>query len=237
MHATETGIGRALRTARLRRGKSLEEASRETRLRLEYLTALEREEFGDLLGDVYVRGWLRSYSQYLGLDPEKVITVYERAHGGEHPELAPIHRAPGVANGDGLPSIHRRPNWLLAAAAAAIVLLSAGAIGLFSRGSSTPEAADPSPPPSIPVLPRTVEVDLVARQRVSGVVTADGVVQFSGTLEPGEARHFEAEQQIEVELAWGHSVRLRVNGEDLGKLGNRDEPLVVTYTPRDFRER
>ena len=49
-----TGIGPVLRKARLVRGKSIEEASRETRIRAEYLQALERERFENLLGDVYV---------------------------------------------------------------------------------------------------------------------------------------------------------------------------------------
>src|SRR5207245_11307959 len=47
-----TGIGPALRRARLLRGKSIEEASRETRIRAEYLQALERETFDAVLGDV-----------------------------------------------------------------------------------------------------------------------------------------------------------------------------------------
>src|SRR5438477_12466499 len=68
-----TGIGQALRKARVERGKSIEEASRETRIRAEYLQALERERFDVLPGDVYVRGFLRSYSSYLGLDPKKVL--------------------------------------------------------------------------------------------------------------------------------------------------------------------
>jgi cytoskeletal protein RodZ len=76
---TETGIGRALRAARQRRGKSLEEASRDTRVRLDYLDALERERFDALGSEVYVRGFLRSYARYLGLKHDKVIAVYERA--------------------------------------------------------------------------------------------------------------------------------------------------------------
>ena len=49
--AKATGIGPALRRARLVRGKSIGEASRETRIRAEYLQALERERFDNLLGD------------------------------------------------------------------------------------------------------------------------------------------------------------------------------------------
>src|SRR5438128_8822497 len=76
-----TGIGPALRKARQSRGKSIEEASRDTRIRSEYLQALEREAFGSLRGDVYVRGFLRSYSSYLGLNADKVVGVYVRSMG------------------------------------------------------------------------------------------------------------------------------------------------------------
>ena len=76
-----TGIGPALRKARQTRGKSIEEASRDTHIRAEYLHALEREAFGSMRGDVYVRGFLRSYSTYLGLDSDKVLTVYSRRFG------------------------------------------------------------------------------------------------------------------------------------------------------------
>src|SRR5437899_1645495 len=59
--AHRIGIGPALRKARLLRSKSIEEASRETHIRAEYLHALEHEQFDALLGDVYVRAFLRSY--------------------------------------------------------------------------------------------------------------------------------------------------------------------------------
>ena len=76
-----TGIGPALRRARLLRNKSIEEASRETRIRAEYLQAMERERFDDLLGEVYARGFLRTYAGYLGLDADKVIAVYTGGSG------------------------------------------------------------------------------------------------------------------------------------------------------------
>ena len=63
MQGTETGIGRALRRAREHRGKSLEQASRDTKLRADYLEAMEREWFEPLGSDVYVRGFLKSYSR------------------------------------------------------------------------------------------------------------------------------------------------------------------------------
>src|SRR5205085_4395634 len=60
-----TGVGTALRAAREEQGLSIEEASRDTKLRSDQLQALEDERFERLLGDVYVRGSLRSYARYL----------------------------------------------------------------------------------------------------------------------------------------------------------------------------
>jgi cytoskeleton protein RodZ len=85
-----TGIGPALREARESLGKSLEEASRDTKIKVDHLQALERESFETLGGDVYVRGTLRSYSSYLGLDPDKVLSAYSDA----------VEAGPEAADGD-----------------------------------------------------------------------------------------------------------------------------------------
>ena len=73
MQDSMIGVGSALRKARERRGITLDAASRDTKLHIDQLRALESEDFEALLGDVYVRGSLRTYSQYLGLSPDKVI--------------------------------------------------------------------------------------------------------------------------------------------------------------------
>src|SRR5439155_26242886 len=86
------GIGPALRKARLLRGKSIEEAARETRIRADYLQALERERFEALLGDVYVRGFLRSYSTYLGVDAETLLTIYRDLLGANVAALLEVQQ-------------------------------------------------------------------------------------------------------------------------------------------------
>ena len=61
MQDSMIGVGSALRKARERRGISLDAASRDTKLHIDQLQALEAEDFEALLGDVYVRGSLRTY--------------------------------------------------------------------------------------------------------------------------------------------------------------------------------
>ncbi|HEY7605171.1 MAG TPA: helix-turn-helix domain-containing protein, partial [Actinomycetes bacterium] len=89
-------IGEALRSAREAQGKSLDDAAVATRIRPTYLEALEREQFGELGGNVYAKGFLRSYAGYLGVDPAPLLEAY-RAQ--ETPEQPVFERAPQAIGG------------------------------------------------------------------------------------------------------------------------------------------
>jgi hypothetical protein len=234
---TGIGIGRALRSARLRQGKSLDEASRETRVRTEYLEALELEEFDALGSDVYVRGFLRSYAKYLGLSHEKVIGIYEEAGGRRTPAPAPVERAPGVGRTEAvILTEKKRPNWFLAAAAAIVVLAAAAAIGILNRSSAVPTPADVAEPPAVPVLPRTVEVGITAHQDNEFVIVLDDEPPQAFRLEEGAARSFEAQEAITVRAAEGGVFDLLVNGKEASS-GDRHAPFESpVFTPDSFRE-
>lgn len=233
---TGTGIGRALRAARQKQGKSLEEASRETRVRTDYLEALEGEEFDALGSDVYVRGFLRSYARYLGLNHEKVIVVYERSVGRPKPPPAPVERSPGVTPTEAvILTEKKRPNWLLAASAAVIVLAAAAAIGILNRSSAVPEPADVARPPAVPVLPRTVEVGITSHQDNEFQVTVDDDSPITLRMGEGEARSFEGQQAITLRAAEGGVFDLFVNGRR-ASAGDRHAPFENTFTPASFRE-
>ncbi len=65
-------IGATLRKARQDIGATLDEVEYETKIRKRYLEALEREDYGDLPGAVYARGFLKTYANYLGLDGDEL---------------------------------------------------------------------------------------------------------------------------------------------------------------------
>ncbi len=67
------GLGVALRAARKERGLSLTELSTRTKIRADYLTALEEERFDSLPPYPFVRGFLQTYAIELGLDPEPLL--------------------------------------------------------------------------------------------------------------------------------------------------------------------
>lgn len=71
-------LGLVLIRAREARGLTLEDAERDTRISRRYLQALEAEQFEVIPAPVYARGFLRSYSSYLGLDPQEVLALFPR---------------------------------------------------------------------------------------------------------------------------------------------------------------
>ncbi len=66
----DTSLGSLLRRSREERHIDLDEAVSTTRIRRNYLEALENEEWSKLPSQVFVKGFLRSYAELLGLDKE-----------------------------------------------------------------------------------------------------------------------------------------------------------------------
>lgn len=69
-------IGERLEEARKRRGISIREASEATKIRGDFLLNFENNQFDLGLPDIYVRGFLRNYSGFLKIDPEKIVTDF-----------------------------------------------------------------------------------------------------------------------------------------------------------------
>jgi cytoskeleton protein RodZ len=69
-------IGTSLREARERQGLGYPEIELATKIRAKYLRALEEEDFTSIPGDAYIRGFLRTYAEYLGLDGDVYVDEY-----------------------------------------------------------------------------------------------------------------------------------------------------------------
>lgn len=79
--AGRTEIGATLRDARRRYGLEVREVEERTKIRARYIRALENEDWEALPAPAYVRGFLRTYGQLLGLDGEMLADEFRRRHG------------------------------------------------------------------------------------------------------------------------------------------------------------
>lgn len=72
-----TGFGRYLQAIRLEKRITLEKVSEETRIGLGILKSIEQEMLDDLPAEVFLKGFLRAYSTFIGADGNEVIKRYE----------------------------------------------------------------------------------------------------------------------------------------------------------------
>ena len=82
-------LGEQLRAQRERKAITLEQAAADTRIREKFLKALEEGDYPSLPGAVYTRGFLRNYSDYLDLETDELVLLYQQERGGGAPEPAP----------------------------------------------------------------------------------------------------------------------------------------------------
>jgi cytoskeleton protein RodZ len=129
-------IGGSLREARLKRGLSSADVQKAIRIRDRYLQALEEERWELLPGDAYVKGFLRTYADYLGLDGSLYVEEYNSRYA--HPEDAVI-----VPERFARPVRLRRRRGLLrpAVGIAALVAIVVGLAAWQLGGSGSPSSA------------------------------------------------------------------------------------------------
>jgi len=88
----ESGLGFFLKSERERKGLSLEHLSKVTRLRMQYIEALEKEDWDRLPSPVFVKGFIKTYTKALGLDYGEVLGQFQSsvpAHNGLPKPLVP----------------------------------------------------------------------------------------------------------------------------------------------------
>lgn len=220
-------------------------------MRETYLAALEEEEFAALGGSVYVKGFLRSYAKFLGLDPEPLLAAY-RAEYEREEEIQPTPHRPLAPMG---PREHRGGPAVIVVAAGALLLVLA-AIGLVAGGGDDGEeqtrdrgpapvaededgpgatasprgTATPTPTPTAEPSPIDgVEVAVAVTGAISWMrVVVDGETIVEGEQEGGFSRTFTGDEVVEVRIGDASAVSLEANGADQGPLGAANEVVQVT---------
>ena len=93
-------IGSRLRAEREKKGLTLATIAEETSIRERYLEALEQGNYDALPSEVYVKGFIRNYADYLGIDPGPMVQAYlEEVHGeGAAPAAPPVPETTSLVN-------------------------------------------------------------------------------------------------------------------------------------------
>jgi cytoskeleton protein RodZ len=217
--------GAVLAAKRGERGLTIRNAAAATRIRPDYLAALEADDLERLPGPVYVKGYLRTYARYLGIDPEPLVQMLpagvEDARrrlriGPQRPSRRFVVTTPAVI-------------------ASAIVLLAGGFAGYAWRqlqsdqratggppSAQLPAASPPTTPlPSPSPQPRPIVVGVRVTDLVWVNVIVDGKPQYADAgkmLAAGSVVYFTG---LDIKITSGKAAEtyITIDGRSLGPLG------------------
>ncbi len=134
------GAGAALLMERRRQGLSLGDISRQLKLSVRQVEALERDDYSGFTGPVFVHGFIRNYAKLLSLDPEPLIRA------ADHILHPPVPASEPVAAAASPPVTRRRRIGIAPAisAVAAVAVVVAVGVLVGNRGGSKPASEEPA---------------------------------------------------------------------------------------------
>ena len=99
-------LGRWLRETRETKGATLADAQQATKIRLSFLQALEREDYGLLPPPFYIRGFIKTYATFLGLDPRQAVQLFDELLENESvAQVQPYKATPSADSGGQNPAL------------------------------------------------------------------------------------------------------------------------------------
>jgi cytoskeleton protein RodZ len=234
-------IGTSLREARLRQHLEIPEIETVTKVRGKYLRALEEEQFEVLPAETYVKGFLRAYADYLGLDGQLYVDEFNSRYvvGEDEPQTRPRRVARPR------PRRHVESNVILFALVG-IGILTALVIAAWKFGGAEPPpvinqgrtgAEGAAGAPRVQRHVPSVAKLLVTATRGSSwlqvhVGSPTGRLLFQGTLERKTSMPFSA-KRLWINVGAPENLTVKLNGKFRRLPGGG--PQVVVVTPKGIR--
>jgi cytoskeleton protein RodZ len=245
-------IGNSLREARLRHGLEFPRIEAETKIRGKYLRALEEEQFELLPGETYVKGFLRTYAEYLGLDGQLYVDEYNsRFTTVEEPVVSQAaSRRP--------PRRRIESNFVVVALAGIVAVTVLVVVGLAGLGGEGEPEAEPNLTSAAPTTTQKAQTPTGQTKRPRSTVRRTRLVLtaargacwmsvwaanasgrrvssrplYEGTLEEGQTQRF-VRRALWIELGNPANVNARLNGRRVSSFP--EAPSVVVVTPKGVR--
>ncbi|MBV9440665.1 MAG: helix-turn-helix domain-containing protein [Candidatus Eremiobacteraeota bacterium] len=233
-------LGDEFRVAREARGLSLSEVAEKIHIRSVYLNAIEHEDWPAIGAPVYVRGFIRTYARFLGLEPESIVDRFNEMMPAERSVLQPH---PTASLEDERPAISP---WALGGIVIAIVLVAfvgyewwafahgapAKNTAAVSGGAVQPgQTTGGSSPAARPVATAAPRHQLALRLTEPSWmrVTVDGATVVEGTLPAGTMRTFRG-SVADVRAGNAGGVTVSVDGRPYERMGKTGDVVDQRFT-------
>ncbi|MBU4346431.1 MAG: DUF4115 domain-containing protein [Candidatus Omnitrophica bacterium] len=223
--------GVRLKKLRLEKGIPLEEVHKKTRIHLDILKAIEEDSFLNL-NPIYIKGFLKIYCKFLGVDPRDYISDYRETQG-----MRPVYQRKESTSLFKANLLKITPPNLIyiKKIVFVVVLILISSIGLFNLGKNISSKSRPVSKkagladqsvklPQTPI-PTAIRLLIRAKEDCWIQLKTDGKVVFQSVLKKGRFENWEAESKIELSLGNAGVVDLEVNGKLISNLGRRGQVL------------
>lgn len=200
-------IGEYLRRVRNSKRITLVEVEGKLHIRRSYLEAIEAGDYERIPSEVYVRGFLRSYSRFLGLSPEKIVKRYEEEKKwNDGAEVVEEKDGKKSSSGGGT------SRWLMAVSfmifvVALCVWQGPNAIQYVQGKMNSHEVG-------------AIRVETVTNKNVWIQVWVDGKIKAEGFFASGDQKEWQGKNEIQVIAGDGSAVAIKVNGTGQGNMSN-----------------
>ena len=228
-------IGNSLREARIRRGIEFPEAEAAIKIRGKYLRALEEEQFEVLPAETYVKGFLRTYAEYLGLDGQLYVDEFNsRFVTGEDSEA---RRARTRRSTTARPQRRgrRTETNVVLIALAAIAIFTVIVIAAWKTGGSpsTPPTTTAKKHARVPAALFTFTALHGTTHVIARNSSATGAIRYDGTVQKGDSSVAIRGKRLWVAIDSPENLRVLVRGKRVHVPGMR--PRVIIVTPTGWR--
>src|SRR5271154_811900 len=256
---SSTPFGEHLRREREMRGVSLDEISAATRISTRFLEAIEKDQWDLLPGGVFNRGFIRSIARFLGLDEDSLVAEYalgtaSDAHlhdAAQRTRQMPRNWRPAAVAvvtialliAGGVFGYHRYGSGFAARLHERFLTGRAGAhAGVSASQPAAPEASaanESSAPVAVPLAsdpaPAGLALKMQASKQSDVKVIADGKVVFDGSVQRGDVKQFDAQDNFEITSSESSAVSLELNGQTIAPMGTPGQPGSVALTRNNLK--
>ena len=216
-------IGNSLREARGRLGLGVAQVELATKIRGKYIRAIEEEQFDALPAEPYVKGFLRTYADFLGLDGQLYVDEYDSRFVVDGFGEAPVRAQPARRPVDH--SFERRAVVLGLVGVAALAALVIVAWKFGGSSPSAPSVVTSSSPPAPKGLVFSGPGTYIEVRRGSST----GAVLYEGTLQAGDLNAVPG-QRFWIRIAHPAHLRLTLNGKVVSLPARKTLKVLVTPT-------
>jgi len=250
-------VGELLRKAREEAGKDLKEISEILKIRHDYLRAIEEGDFKQLPEEVYIKGYIREYAEFLHIDPEITLSAYIQQTS---PKQIDKGEAPTKVTSD-----HKKSKTIYILLPLVLVVL--GLILFFALHSPKKEhelsqtpvktekvipsqtVKQPEETPEMPVeikepLTDTVTptknnenigepphtLTIVATDTLWLLITIDNSAPKEMILKIGETVTFQAQEGFSLKLGNAGGAKVLFDGKDIGNLGGKGQVVKLNLS-------